>query len=507
LHPTFSNGAGTAIYCTGCNERFLQGDDDGRCPRCGAPTDEEPTDGLNETLLCRDALDMTDGFVVGTPAPDGCAGVHASRTPALDGCAGVHASRTPPPKNLDDLAGKRLHIYDCHSLLGAGGMGRVYLATNSILSRKCALKVLSPRVVAHNIDYVARFRNEGRSAASMLHPNIVTIHATGEADGRHYLEMEFISGRPLQQLINDEGRLTPVRATVLSRGIAEGLAEAHRCGVLHRDLKPDNVLLTKAGLPKLVDFGLAKQILAESDKERLVGTPNFMAPEVLLGSPATNSSDVYALGVCYFLMLTGRLPFTGGTLNDLRKSVTSDPVPNIRKLVPEINLEIAECVNLLLAKSPENRPSDGIEASQLLQAVAGQVRDLESLLLEAFQDSDGISWSRINSRYEIRVDLPEGRRQTLFLEPSEHSGAEKLLLIYSVCCPADAQYYEEALRLNSLVPHGALAIREIDGRSHFIMVETYPRATVDPEEIRRSVLEVATRADDVENRLTGADAN
>jgi tRNA A-37 threonylcarbamoyl transferase component Bud32 len=338
----------------------------------------------------------------------------------------VHASRTPPPKNLDDLAGKRLHIYDCHSLLGAGGMGRVYLATNSILSRKCALKVLSPRVVAHNIDYVARFRNEGRSAASMLHPNIVTIHATGEADGRHYLEMEFISGRPLQQLINDEGRLTPVRATVLSRGIAEGLAEAHRCGVLHRDLKPDNVLLTKAGLPKLV---------------------------------------------------------------------------------PEINLEIAECVNLLLAKSPENRPSDGIEASQLLQAVAGQVRDLESLLLEAFQDSDGISWSRINSRYEIRVDLPEGRRQTLFLEPSEHSGAEKLLLIYSVCCPADAQYYEEALRLNSLVPHGALAIREIDGRSHFIMVETYPRATVDPEEIRRSVLEVATRADDVENRLTGADAN
>lgn len=484
---------GTAIYCTGCNERFLQATGDGRCPRCGAPVGEKTVDWLSDTLLCRDPLGMTDGLVVGKP----------SRPEA------------------DDLAGRRLHIYDCHSLLGAGGMGRVYLATNTELNRKCALKVLSPRIVANNVDYVARFRNEGRSAASTLHPNIVTIHATGEADGRHYLEMEFIAGRSLQQLINDEGRLTPVRATVLARGIAEGLAEAHRCGVLHRDLKPDNVLLTKGGLPKLVDFGLAKLIVADSENERLVGTPNFMAPEVLLGAPATNSSDVYALGVCYFLMLTGRLPFTGGTLDacvpprpsragtlaELRRSVASDPVPNVRNLVPEISLEIAECVNLLLAKSPENRPHDGIEASQLLQAVAGQIRDLESLLLEAFQDSDGISWSRINSRYEIRVELPQGRRQTLFLEPSEHSGAEKLLLIYSVCCPADADYYEEALRLNSLVPHGALAIREIDGRSFFIMVETYPRGTVDPEEIRRSVLEVASRADDVENRLTGADAN
>jgi eukaryotic-like serine/threonine-protein kinase len=471
--------AGKAIYCTGCNERFVQGTDDGKCPRCGAPIGHVPTYWLSETLLCRDPLDVTDALVPGEPAP----------------------------KEADDLVGRQLHIYNCHSLLGAGGMGRVYLATNTVLNRKCALKVLSPRIVANNVDYIARFRNEGQSAASTLHPNIVTIHATGEAEGKHYLEMEFIAGRSLQQLINDEGRLTPVRATVLARGIAEGLAEAHRCGVLHRDLKPDNVLLTKGGLPKLVDFGLAKQIFADSKNERLVGTPNFMAPEVLLGSPATNSSDVYALGVCYFLTLTGQLPFTGGTLAELRRSVASDPVPNVRKLVPEINLEIAECVNLLLAKSPENRPRDGIESAQLLQAVAGQIRDLESLLLEAFQDSAGISWSRVNSRYEIRVELPEGRRQTLFLEPSEHSGAEKLLLIYSICCAADAEYYEEALRLNSLVPHGALAIREIDGRSFFIMVETYPRGTVDPEEIRRSVLEVASRADDVENRLTGADAN
>ena len=458
----------------------MQGTDDAKCPRCGARIGEVPTYWLNETLLYHDALDGTDSVVAGETVVKG---------------------------EPDELVGRRLHIYECHSLLGAGGMGRVYLATNTVLNRKCALKVLSPRVAAHHVDYVERFRNEGRSAASTLHPNIVTIHATGEADGRHYLEMEFISGRSLQQLVNDEGRLTPVRATVLARSIAEGLAEAHRCGVLHRDLKPDNVLLTKAGLPKLVDFGLAKQIFADNGNERLVGTPNYMAPEVLLGEQATNSSDVYALGVCYFLMLTGRLPFTGATLHELRRAVTSDPVPNVRQSAQGITLEIAECVNLLLAKSPENRPQDGIEACQLLQAIAGQVRDLESLLLEAFRDADGISWRRAGDRYEIVVELPEGRRQTLYLEPSEHTGSEKLLLIYSVCCPADSEYYEEALRLNSLVPHGALALRELDGRTYFVMVDTYPRATVDPEEIRRSVLEVALRADDVENRLTGLDAN
>lgn len=474
---------GSLIYCPGCNARFLQATHDGKCPRCGAAISSLPLDALDDTLLVRDISGSADELA-----------------PATEGGA-----------ETDEIVGRVLGVYECQSLLGAGGMGRVYLARHRDLQRMCALKILSPRTAAHDVDYVERFRNEARAAAALVHPNIVTIHATGECEGRHFLEMEFVAGRSLQQLVNEEHCLTPVRATVMARGIAEGLAAAHRQRILHRDLKLDNVLLSRRGVPKIADFGLAKRIFNEtppgSSGTQLVGTPNFMAPELLTGSPATAASDVYALGVCYFLLLTGRLPFIAGSLAQLRRAVASDPLPSVRDLAEGVTLEMAECVSLLLSKSPKNRPQGGIEAAQLLHAVAGQVRDIESLLKEAFQDAGNVDWVRDGARYLLQTTLPDGRRQSLFVEPSDHPGAEKLLLIYSICCPADPAYYEEALRLNSEIPHGALAVREIDGQPHFVMVETFPRSTVDVEDIRGGVMEVALRADDVEARLTGRDEN
>ncbi len=474
-----SGKKGDIIYCAGCNERFLQGTDGGKCPRCGALIGTVPSYWLNDTLLCRDASDASD-FGDGTLTITG---------------------------SPDPLVGQTIQVYECRSLLGAGGMGRVYLARHAELQRDCALKILSPRSAANDFDYVERFRNEGRAAAALVHPNIVTIHATGTSDGYHFLEMEFVSGQSLQRLINEDGRLTPVRATVMAGAIATGLSAAHRNGILHRDLKPDNVLMTNRGIPKLADFGLAKRIYDDNQPDILVGTPNYMAPELFAGEPATPASDVYALGVCYFLLLTGRLPYVAGTLTELRRTVGTDPVPSVRQFAENVNLEMAECVSLLLAKSPDNRPQDGIEAAQLLHAVAGQVRDLDSLLREAFEGQTDVTWSRHGPRYELTMTLPDGRRQKLFVEPSEHPGAGRLLLIYSICCPAKTDYYEEALRLNSVVPHGSLAVRDLDGEPHFVMIDTYPRATVDAEEIRRSVLEVAIQADEVEHRLTGLDRN
>ena len=434
---------------------------------------------LNETLLCRVDPDDTDGI-----APP--------------------AQKTVEP---DEILGRRLHVYDCHSLLGVGGMGRVYLAKHIELHRDCALKILSPRTASQDGDFVARFRNEGRSTAALVHPNIVTIHATGIVDSYHYLEMEFVSGRTLQELINEEGSLTPIRATVLAAAIATGLASAHRRGILHRDLKPDNVLMTRGGVPKIADFGLAKRIFDDGGKDLLVGTPNYMAPELLTGEAATTASDVYALGVCYFQLLTGRLPFTGGALSELREAVLNDPVPSVREFNDEITLEMAECVSMMLSKTPENRPQDGFAAAQLLQAVAGQARDIESLLREAFRGNTNASWTRLNDRYEVIMNLPDGRRQAVFIEPGEHETSGKLLLIYSVCCPAQPEFFEEALQLNADLPHGSVAIRNVDGTPQFVMIDTYPRATVDAEEIRGSVLEVALRADDIEHRLTGDDRN
>lgn len=386
-------------------------------------------------------------------------------------------------------------------------MGRVYLANHTELNRRCALKVLSSRISTSDVDFIDRFKSEGRATAALNHPNVVTIHSIGESDGHHFLEMEYVKGQSLQELLDEQGAFTPIRATVLSEGIAEGLAAAHREGILHRDLKPDNVLLTELGIPKLADFGLAKRIYTDDIEEDkvLVGTPNFMAPELFQGDPASSRSDVYSLGVCYFYMLTGRLPFASGSFSDLRNRAIHEPLPSIREANPQIPLELAECLSLLMEKSPKNRPRDGIEAAQLLHAVGGQVQDIESLLSEAFQNTEGISWIRKNSVYELTVELPDGRKQRLFIEPSEHTASDRLLLIYSICGPAHPDFFEEALRLNSVISHGGIALREIDGVRYFVMVNAYPRGSVDAVEVRRSVLEIAHQADKIENHLTGDD--
>jgi serine/threonine-protein kinase len=343
----------------------------------------------------------------------------------------------------------------------------------------------------------------------LVHPNIVTIHAIGEADGHHFLEMEFIRGKTLQQLVDAEGRLTPLRASSLATQVAQGLAAAHREGIVHRDLKLDNVLLTEQGVPKLADFGLAKRVrkAGQVDGEVLAGTPNYMAPELFHGQPATTASDVYALGVCYYVLLTGRLPFVGSSLNDLIQKVTEDPLPNVRHEFDDVPLEMAECLGLMLAKSPANRPHSGIEAAQLLHAIWGQVRDIESLLKEAFLDYGGVSWTRDAGRYQIQLEFPDGRGQKVFMENSEHGAAERLLLIYSLCCEARSEYYEDALRLNAVMAHGGLAIRTVDGQDMFCVIDTFPRASVDGLDVRRSVLEVGYRADSVEKLLTGEDVH
>ncbi|MGH7199817.1 MAG: serine/threonine-protein kinase, partial [Planctomycetaceae bacterium] len=279
-----SDGTHT-VYCPGCNGRYVCPAEQAVCPQCHGPADSVVRGSLAETMLMKTQVDP-----------------FSATAPFL-----------PQPDNFDGIIGDSLHVYDFQSLLGCGAMGRVYLATHRDLDRRCALKILSPRVTETEVDYVERFRQEGRAAAALVHPNVVTIHAIGTERGFHFLEMEFVPGRSLQRTLDHEGRLPPVRATVLATGIAEGLSAAHQAHIIHRDLKPDNVLITMQGVPKIGDFGLAKRILTEdrSIGNCLVGTPNFMAPELLAGEPATPASDVYALGVCYCLMLSGRYPFTG----------------------------------------------------------------------------------------------------------------------------------------------------------------------------------------------------
>ncbi|MCA9116939.1 MAG: serine/threonine protein kinase [Planctomycetaceae bacterium] len=496
------------VYCAGCNERFAFAMEPAQCPRCGG--DVALPDGIAEaeTLLVRQA---ESGEVLSSVS--GSCDVPAQ--PMAD--SGQLQTDSSPDRLLQDgipedqlpkeLIGQRLHVYRVDALLGRGGMGQVFLAWHADLERHCALKLLSPRIASSDVDYVRRFVAEGRAAACLIHPNIVTVHAIGQTDEHNFLEMEYVAGRSLQQLLDDEGRLTPVRATALIARVCDGLAAAHRQGIVHRDLKPDNILLTSSGVPKIADFGLAKRVLQDDGlpSGRMVGTPHFMAPELFEGESCSPVADVYALGITWYLLLTGRYPWTGATISQLAHQAANAPLPRVREEFSDIPLEIAECLSLMLSRTPENRPRNGMAALQLLQAVLGQVRDLESLLREAFGEHSAITWTRDNSHYTLKVGLPDGRSQKVYLELDRRDTSQPLLLIYSVCGPADAGYFETALRLNSVVPHGGLAIRDVEGESQFIMVDTYPRSTVDAEEIRRSVMEIACRADEIEHLLTGED--
>ncbi|MFN9717598.1 MAG: serine/threonine protein kinase [Planctomycetota bacterium] len=407
------------------------------------------------------------------------------------------------------LPGQVIDIYQCQKTLGRGGMGVVYLARNTSLQRLCALKLLSPRRVSEEVDYVERFENEGRAAAALVHPNVVTTHAIGRTGDFHFLEMEYVPGHSLQQEIDSEGDIGPIRSTAMAVGMASGLSIAHRLGIVHRDLKPDNVLVTPGGVPKIVDFGLAKRVVGDDlPSGNLAGTPYFMAPELFEGGVATPASDVYALGVCYYLMLTGRFPFEGDSISTLMKAILTADYTSVRRIKDEIPLDMAECVSLMLNREPTNRPRDAGAASQLLQAVLGSSRDLDNLIYDAFNGLPNISWTRDeDSGFKVHLDLRGERGQTVYVENSEHSAGERLLMIYSICCEARSSFYEDALRLNAVMHHGGISIRDIGGKPYFVMVDTYPRATVSGEDIRRSCIELGTRADKVEQMLTGRDVN
>jgi len=481
----------------------------GICPRCGGEVSRETERDLADTMLYRD--DCADSAAAAECSPEAAgksrekSGEESARERA--GPSGGEPPAPTVPADVDRLLGDELHVYRCDLLLGSGGMGRVYLAQHLDLERKCALKILSPRALRHDIDYVDRFRHEGRAAAALIHPNVITIHAIGEARGYHFLEMEFVTGRTLQHLVDDEGRQTPMRATIIALRIAEAMAAAHQRGIIHRDLKLDNVLLTHQGVPKIADFGLAKRVRvpgAGSD-DLLVGTPHYMAPELFTGQAADPQSDVYALGVCYYVLLTGRLPYAANSLSELKRLVAGSSPPEARQINPAIPLEMAECLGLLMSRAAANRPASAAEAAQLLHAVAGDLPEIESLLRDAFGDSEHVRWRRVDGKFHVEVQLPNGRRQTVIVERSKDASADRVVILSSVCGPAKPEFLEHALRLNAEIAHGSIAVREIDGEPTFVILNTYPAATVDVEEIHRTVLQLAHYGDAFEMLLSPDD--
>jgi len=284
------------------------------------------------------------------------------------------------------LAGKLESQYRIARLLGRGGMGCVYLARDLTLEREVAIKVI--KTAGDSRELYDRFRREARTAAKLSHPNIVPLHAFGEVEGMPYFVMGYVRGESLAERLRRDGKLSEEEARRIVAEIADALDHAHRQGIVHRDIKPDNVLLEdESGRALLTDFGVAKAVDKGETLTRhgtVVGTPHYMSPEQASGrSDVDGRSDIYSLGVMAYAMLAGRLPFEGKTAADiLSQHLTREPA-TLRSLAPTVSDSTAQAIERCLAKDPAARWQDarslklalgGVEESQLpdsLQAVEG----------------------------------------------------------------------------------------------------------------------------------------
>jgi serine/threonine protein kinase len=279
------------------------------------------------------------------------------------------------PRHEESLVGRTFEKCRIIAKLGTGGMGSVWLAEHFGLGRKVAVKILPPEM-GRDPEYVARFMREATTAGRMEHPNIVQIHDVGYAEGRHFIVMQYVDGESLSTVVDNLGAMDPKDAAKIAAGMLRGLQHAHEEGVVHRDVKPDNVLITKGDEPKLLDFGLAietETALQITKDGMVVGTPYYLAPEQARGQKATPLCDIYAAGVTLYYLLTGKRPFVGATaLAVLNKHIHEPPVPPIKHR-PVIPKTLNDIVLKMMAKKPAERyPSAGAAADDLEAFLKGK---------------------------------------------------------------------------------------------------------------------------------------
>jgi len=407
---------------------------------------------------------------------------------------------------VDDLTGRTLGQYRIGPVIGRGSMGRVYQAEHEFLCRPCAIKVLNPGLVARQPQIREQFWSEARVVANLVHPHVVTVHNLGSDRDYHFIEMEYVPGGiSLKETLVKYGPFDPVRASKLVHQVVQALGAAHRSGLVHRDVKPANVLLTEDGQAKLADFGLVRR---HADPElagaKVAGTPTFMAPELFGGDPATPRSDIYAVGVMFYYLLSARLPFAADRISRLIHLHRHEPLPDIRRIVPAVTEELGEILARCLAKDPAARFASADDLAGEIDAAIAQLRDTEGLLRESVEGLDCfIQGAR--DQFRILFKLPNERLQEVYLEAAQNRHNERLLSVFSVCCPAEPRHYEFALKLNAEMTYGGLSVREVNGQAMFVMTRTFPRGHVHPEAVRAALVDIARRSDWVEQQLTHAD--
>src|SRR2546421_7326784 len=314
-------------------------------------------------------------------------------------------------------AGTKLGRYEIRSKIGEGGMGEVYLAQDTILGRKVALKILAAEFAVHP-DRMRRFVEEAKAASALNHPNIITIYEIDESDSGHFIATEFIDGETLRE----RELKAPLRlgeSLDIAAQIAGALSAAHAAGIVHRDLKPENVMLRTDGIVKVLDFGLAKltaptldsvdgeaptRANVNTDPGVVMGTAIYMSPEQARGLPVDARTDIFSLGIVLYEMVAGRLPFDGSNRNEIMASILSDKEPQpLTRYSSEAPTELGRIVLKALRKNRDER----------YQTIKDMLLDLKSLT----QDLE----------FEKKLERSEPPRAESEEEPREPEGAETVM--------------------------------------------------------------------------------
>ncbi|MFW5845874.1 MAG: protein kinase domain-containing protein [Planctomycetota bacterium] len=265
----------------------------------------------------------------------------------------------------DPLVGREVHGYRLERRIGAGSMAAVYLAVDGRTHQQVAIKLLSTKA-AKDLELVRRFQREANLCRRLEHPNIVKAYEAGEEKGAHFLILEYVDGISLAQIITQEERLPWKRAAHIVRAVASALNHTRSIGVLHRDIKPGNILVTEDGHVKLVDLGLGKELDADSTALTLqgscMGTPAYMAPEQIVdSSQVAHTADIYAPGATFYHAVVGRQPYPGSTAAEIMHRLRHDTATPPGEVVPDLPKGINDLICFMLERDPDQRPQDPAE--------------------------------------------------------------------------------------------------------------------------------------------------
>lgn len=324
--------------------------------------------------------------------------------------------------------------YEILKLIGEGGMANVYLARDTILDRRVAVKVLRGDL-AGDEKFVRRFQREALSASSLSHPNIVEIYDVGEDDGNFYIVMEYIEGKTLKQLIKKRGVLSLPETMDIMLQLLDALKSAHDSYIIHRDIKPQNIMIKDSGLVKITDFGIAMALNSAqlTQTNSVMGSVHYLPPEQASGKGSTIRSDIYSLGILMFEMLTGRVPFRGDSAVEIALKHMKEPLPSVRELNPVVPQSVENIILKAAAKNPKNRYHDVREMADDIKTCLDEDRENEERITFKYPETD-FSDTRANTLKETKKNIKEEPeiKQITEDEKIEKGNKKRLAILFSI---------------------------------------------------------------------------